>query len=61
VTLRDLFEWCWPRYYDAAGDHMRGGYDRSKHLALLQRALVELDNIADGRCSRQRATGHNQP
>ena len=45
LTLRDLFDWCWPRYYDAAAARMRGGYDRSKHLAALQRALVELDNM----------------
>ena len=45
VTLRDLFEWLWPRYYDHAADRMRGGYDRSKHLEPLRRALVELDNM----------------
>ncbi|MDD9985613.1 MAG: hypothetical protein OXQ31_05035 [Spirochaetaceae bacterium] len=45
VTLRDLFEWLWPRYYDRTADRMRGGYDRSKHLEPLRRALVELDNM----------------
>ena len=45
ITLRNLFEWCWPRYYDATADRMRGGYQRSKHLDLLRRALVELDNM----------------
>ena len=53
VTLRDLFNWCWPRYWDLAkwnkhahkwGD-WAGGYDRSKHLRPLCCALVELDNM----------------
>ena len=43
VTLHDLFNWLWPRYVEA--DRMRGGYDRSKHLLPLVRALVELDNM----------------
>lgn len=45
IALRDLFAWLWPRYYDPEADRMRGGYDRSKHLKPLQRALVELDNM----------------
>ena len=45
ITLRDLFEWCWPRYFDAAMGRERGGYDRSKHLEPLRRALVEMDNM----------------
>ena len=45
VTLGDLFAWCWPRYYDRAAGRMRGGYKRTKHLAPLVRALVELDNM----------------
>ena len=55
ITLRNLFEWCWPRYYDAAADRMRGGYQRNKHLKLLRRALVELDNmrIEHGRYERR--------
>ena len=53
VTLRDLFNWCWPRYWDLEkwnkhahkwGD-WAGGYDRSKHLRPLCCALVELDNM----------------
>ena len=53
VTLRDLFTWLWPRYWDrekwnkqaqAWGD-WAGGYDRSKHLEPLRRALIELDNL----------------
>ena len=45
ITLRDMFEWCWPRWYDRERDVMRGGYQRNKHLPLLRRALVELDNF----------------
>ena len=45
ITLRDLFEWCWPRYYDHAASRTRGGHDRSKHLDPLRRALIELDNM----------------
>ena len=45
VTLRDLFAWCWPRWYDREADLMRGGYARNKHLPALVRALVELDNM----------------
>ena len=45
ITLRDLLEWCWPRYYDRAARRTRGGHDRSKHLEPLRRALIELDNM----------------
>ena len=45
VTLRNLFAWLWAEWYDAAADRMRGGYNRSKHLAPLVRALIELDNM----------------
>ena len=45
VILRELFEWSWPRYYDHEVDRMRGGYDWSRHLEPLRRALVELDNL----------------
>lgn len=45
VTLRNLFEWLWPRYYDIAADRMRGGYNRTRHLVPLRRALIELDNM----------------
>ena len=45
ITLRNLFEWCWPRYYDHNANRVRGGHDRSKHLSPLRRALVELDNM----------------
>ena len=45
VTLRNLFEWCWPRYFDHETGTMRGGYQRNKHLEPLRRALVELDNM----------------
>ena len=53
ITLRDLFEWCWPRYWDTEklnkqtgelGD-WSGGYERNKHLPLLRDGLVELDNL----------------
>ena len=45
LSLRDLFAWCWPRWYDSEAKRMRGGYDRSKHLHPLRRALVEVDNL----------------
>ena len=53
ITLRDLFTWCWPRYFDRQKWNkqtrqwgaLRGGYDRSKHLEPLRRALIELDNM----------------
>ena len=45
VTLRELFAWCWPRYFDAKAGRWRGGYQRNKHLVPLRRALVELDNM----------------
>ena len=45
ITLRDLFTWCWPRWYDRKANRMRGGYNRAKHLEPLRRALLELDNI----------------
>ncbi len=45
VTLRNLFEWCWPRYFDHETGTMRGGYQRNKHLEPLRRSLVELDNM----------------
>ena len=53
ITLRDLFKWCWPRYWDVSKWHKQarewgrwsGGYDRSKHLEPLRRALLELDNM----------------
>jgi len=45
VTLRNLFEWLWPRYYDTAADRMRGGYNRTRHLPLLRQALIEADNF----------------
>ena len=53
ITLRDLFDWCWPRYFDPLkwnnqtrqwGD-WAGGYQRNKHLEPLRRALIELDNL----------------
>ena len=53
ITLRDLFDWCWPRYWDREkwnkqarewGD-WSGGYQRNKHLEPLRRALIELDNM----------------
>ena len=51
--MRDLFTWCWPRYFDLEKFNRetgewgvwRGGYDRSKHLDPLRRALIELDNM----------------
>ena len=53
ITLRDLFTWCWPRYFDPQKwdkqthqwGAMSGGYQRNKHLEPLRRALVELDNM----------------
>ena len=53
ITLRDLFEWCWPRYWDLDKWNKRahrmgdwsGGYQRNKHLMPLCYALVELDNM----------------
>jgi len=53
ITLRDLFNWCWPRYFDPSKWNkqakewgaMSGGYQRNKHLDPLRRALVEVDNL----------------
>lgn len=63
ITLRDLFVWCWPRYWDPEKWNRRthrqgdwsGGYQRNKHLRPLRYALVELDNmrIVYGRYERR--------
>lgn len=45
ITLRNLFEWLWPRWYDAEADRMRGGYNRAKHFEPLCRALVGVDKL----------------